>query len=52
MGERVLIPFASGHDSDHGIMWVYRRDWVLIPFASGHDSDAISVRHSACWWLS
>ncbi len=36
----VLIPFASGHDSDIArAVGLARPHGVLIPFASGHDSD-------------
>ncbi len=40
----VLIPFASGHDSDGWFIDGNRIGIrVLIPFASGHDSDGGSV---------
>ncbi len=37
--QSVLIPFASGHDSDYGTARPCGATQVLIPFASGHDSD-------------
>ncbi len=40
----VLIPFASGHDSDEELRNVQLDIAVLIPFASGHDSDNLPVR--------
>ncbi len=48
----VLIPFASGHDSDVRAVRPHAACYVLIPFASGHDSDVRAVRpHAACYVL-